>query len=82
VTVRQAAERAAVSESLVYAWVADGTLPHTRLGRKGKRGTIRIAVEDLDGILAEFKVGTRPTPPPPAPVKPPRPLLRHVKLKP
>ena len=55
-TVAEAAARAAVSESLVYAWCADGTLPHSRLGRKGKRGTIRIAVEDLDGVLAAFKV--------------------------
>ncbi|QEG26692.1 Helix-turn-helix domain protein [Gemmata obscuriglobus] len=55
-TVREAAERAAVSESLIYAWCADGTLPHMRLGRKGKRGTIRIRVEDLDGMMAAFKV--------------------------
>ncbi|HYH66522.1 MAG TPA: helix-turn-helix domain-containing protein [Urbifossiella sp.] len=74
-TVQQAAERAAVSESLVYAWVADGTLPHTRLGRKGKRGTIRIDPADLDGVLAAFKVGARPAPPPP--VKPVK--LRHLR---
>ncbi|VTR92880.1 dna-binding protein : : HTH_17 [Gemmata massiliana] len=58
-TVTEAAEHACVSESLVYAWCADGTLPHTRMGRKGKRGTIRIAVEALDGVLSAFKVGAR-----------------------
>ena len=69
-TVAVAAARAAVSESLIYAWCADGTLPHTRLGRKGKRGTIRVAAEDLDGVLASFKVaGEQP------------PLhLSHIKL--
>jgi hypothetical protein len=45
-----------VSESLVYAWCSEGTLPHTRVGRKGKRGHIRVAVEDLDGVLATLKV--------------------------
>lgn len=56
-TVAEAALRACVSESLIYAWCADGTLPHLRLGRKGRRGTIRIATEDLDGVLATFRVG-------------------------
>jgi excisionase family DNA binding protein len=55
-TVAQASQRAFVSESLVYAWCNDGTLPHTRVGRKGKRGHIRIAVEDLDSLMAAFKV--------------------------
>ena len=55
-TVAEAAKHACVSESLIYAWCAEGTLPHTRVGRKGRRGHIRIAVEDLDGVLAAFKV--------------------------
>jgi excisionase family DNA binding protein len=55
-TVKEAAIRACVSESLIYAWCAEGTLPHLRVGRTGKRGHIRIAVEDLDGVLAAFKV--------------------------
>ena len=58
-SVRQAAVRACVSESLIYAWCAEGTLPHTRVGRRGKRGSIRIAAEDLDGVLAAFKVGAK-----------------------
>lgn len=59
-TVAQAALRAAVSDSLIYAWCADGTLPHTRVGRKGKRGHIRIAAEDLDALMASFKVEAKP----------------------
>jgi len=57
-TVAQSALHACVSESLIYAWVSDGTLPHTRVGRKGKRGHIRIAEEDLDGVMASFKVSS------------------------
>jgi hypothetical protein len=67
--VAEAALHACVSESLIYAWCTEGTLPHTRVGRKGKRGHIRIAVEDLDGVLAAFKVESR------------EPLhLTHIKL--
>jgi len=79
-TVKEAAGRAAVSEALIYAWCADGTLPHTRVGRRGKRGHIRIAAEDLDGVLAAFRVGGRPPPPAAPAVTPPRP--RHIRLKP
>jgi len=55
-TVKQAAAHVCVSLSLIYGWCADGTLPHTRVGRKGKRGHIRIAIEDLDAVMAAFKV--------------------------
>jgi excisionase family DNA binding protein len=55
-TVNEAAERAAVSPSLVYQWIAEGTLPCFRLGGKGKRGTIRIMVEDLDQVMSSFRV--------------------------
>ena len=41
-SVREAAARAAVCETVIRAWVADGTLPHYRLGRKGSRGKIVI----------------------------------------
>ncbi|QEL17407.1 helix-turn-helix domain-containing protein [Limnoglobus roseus] len=59
-TVKQAATHAGVSESLIYVWCGDGTLPHVRMGRKGKRGTIRIAVDDLNGVIAAFKVCSAP----------------------
>ena len=79
-TVKEAAERACVSESLVRGWVRDGSLPHFRLGAKGRRGKIAIAPEDLDGLLASFKV----TQPQPAPVKAPaprKPVLKHLRLR-
>lgn len=78
-TVKEAAVRACVSESLIYAWCAEGTLPHLRVGRKGSRGHIRIAVEDLDGALAAFKIqvvvgGGRG-------MKSAHPPLKHIKLR-
>ncbi|MBP3958414.1 helix-turn-helix domain-containing protein [Gemmata sp. G18] len=79
-TVKQAAERAAVSESLIYAWIADGTLPHVRLGRKGKRGTIRVSVEDLDGALATFKVGKSEPGPAKAPARKKAVTLKHLQM--
>lgn len=67
VTVKQAAARLTVSPSLVYAMVATGKLPAVRLGNG--RGTIRIAVADLDRLLDGAKVA------PPA-----SPALRHLSL--
>lgn len=76
-TVAEAARHATVSESLIRQWVREGTLPHFRLGGKGHRGAIRIAVEDLDGVLANFRVeGKRPEP-----VKAPvRTSFKHLDL--
>jgi len=51
-TVKQAAERAAVSLSLVYEWVSQGVLPCYRLGKAGKRGCIRIDPVELEKFLA------------------------------
>ena len=59
-TVKQAAAHACVSASLIYGWCADGTLPHTRVGRTGKRGHIRIAIEDIEALLASLKVSGPP----------------------
>jgi excisionase family DNA binding protein len=58
-TVAEAAKRATVSEGLIRQWVREGTLPHFRLGAKGKRGKILIQTEDLDGVLANFKVAKK-----------------------
>lgn len=41
-TVKQAAKRLGISPSLVYALCAEGVIHHTRHGRPGKRGCIRI----------------------------------------
>ncbi len=83
-TVKLAAERAAVSESLVYQWCQEGRLPHYRMGGSGCRGKILIAKEDFDGFLATLKVSVGASVPADAPpvVTPPRPRLRHVRVKP
>lgn len=65
-TVKGIAQELGVSESLVYDWVATGELPHFRLGKKSKRGAIRIADKDLESFLAKFRRGgasdPRPSP--------------------
>ena len=81
-TVKEAAARACVSVSLVYAWVAERTLRVTRVGRKGKRGHIRIEVEDLDGVLASLTVGKKEPEPVKAPVPKKAPgTFRHLNLR-
>jgi excisionase family DNA binding protein len=59
ITVKQAAIHAGVSTSLIYAWCEDGSLSHIRVGRKGKRGHIRIEVADLDALLISLKVSSQ-----------------------
>lgn len=57
--VRQFAERAEISLSLAYALIAEGRVPHRRIGQKHRRGVIRITEEDfqafLDGTRASLK---------------------------
>ena len=79
-TVKQAASHASVSAALIYAWCANGTLPHMRVGARGKRGHIRIAVADLDAVLDGFKVGKREPPQAPLPAPAPVTAYRHVRL--
>ncbi|WP_145240280.1 helix-turn-helix domain-containing protein [Urbifossiella limnaea] len=52
-TVQEVADRWCVSRSTVYALVANGTLPHARLGVG--RGTIRISEKDADEYLAKSR---------------------------
>jgi len=56
-TVKTAAERMSISDSLVYELCACGSLPHVRIGRPGSRGCIRIADADIDSFLASQKIG-------------------------
>ena len=49
-TVRQVAEKIGISPSLVYALVQAGIIRHSRHGRPGKRGCIRIS----EDALAEY----------------------------
>lgn len=60
ITVREAAARARVSRSLVYAWCEERRLPHVRVGARGKRGRILIRPEDLEALLTEFRVDRHP----------------------
>lgn len=50
-TVKEAADRSKLSRSLVYALCAAGVLRHTRHGRLGRRGCIRIDEEALEEYL-------------------------------
>jgi hypothetical protein len=72
-SAKQAAARAGVSVSLVYAWCAAGLLKHCRFGRPGRRGTIRAEESDLGAFLESCRRQERPCA---APV----PQLRHIKL--
>jgi excisionase family DNA binding protein len=56
-TVKQAAERAGISVSLLYELCAAGTIRHTRHGRPGSRGTIRISEEALAEYLKACEQG-------------------------
>jgi excisionase family DNA binding protein len=83
--VKAIAERLEICESIVYGWIADGELPHLRLGAKGHRGGIRVEEADLQAFLNSRKVGAgvaAPKPPPTRrPVKP-KLKLSHVHLSP
>jgi excisionase family DNA binding protein len=52
VTVQEAATKIGVSASLVYELCRQGVLRHTRHGRPGKRGTIRISEEAVAEYVA------------------------------
>jgi excisionase family DNA binding protein len=54
-TVKAAAQRLGLSPSLVYSLCAFGVIRHTRHGRPGKRGTIRISEE----AIAEYQASCR-----------------------
>ena len=77
-SVTRAAAYACVCEKVVRAWLRQG-LPHFRLGVKGKRGHIRIARDDLDAWLADFKV-TKNAPEPVTSPALPRSVFKHLRL--
>ena len=58
--LEQAAERAGVSEKLVYRWCAGHRLPHFRCGARGRRGRILIDPADLDAFMRTLKVDAGP----------------------
>ena len=55
-TVNEAAERAGVSESLIYEWCQTRRLAHYRAGGKGKRGKILVMPKDLDALMESIRV--------------------------
>jgi excisionase family DNA binding protein len=59
-TPKRAAERAGVSEKLVYRWCAERRLSHYRCGGQGRRGRILIDPDDLDAFLLTLKISARP----------------------
>lgn len=59
-TVKQAAARAGVSASLVYAWCREKRLAHYRVGAGGRRGRIRIDPADLDALLRTLRQDVHP----------------------
>jgi predicted site-specific integrase-resolvase len=76
-SVKQAAAIAQVSMALIYAWCREG-LAHLRVGRKGRRGHIRILESDLQLFLDTLR---RQTNTPVAPSPPRRKvILRHLVL--
>jgi len=54
-TVKEFAERAEISLSLAYLLIAEGRVPHRRIGQRGKRGAIRIAEEDFKEFMERCK---------------------------
>lgn len=58
-TPLQAAKRANVSLSMIYALLRAGRLPGYRVGCRGK-GKWLIREEDLDGFLASCKLNDLP----------------------
>ena len=56
-TVKEFAERAEISLSLAYMLIAEGRVPHRRIGQKGKRGCIRITDDDLKCFLESAEAG-------------------------
>jgi excisionase family DNA binding protein len=55
-TVKDAARRLGLSPSLIYSLCAFGAIKHTRHGRPGKRGTIRISEEAIAQYQASCRV--------------------------
>lgn len=76
-TVKQAAERLGVSQSLVYMLCEGRQLAHRRIGAKGKRGKIIILEEDIAAFLESIKVEARHTPEGPTMAMP---RLKHLRL--
>jgi excisionase family DNA binding protein len=60
-TVKQAAERGGVSVQLVYKLCSEHSLPHYRVGGRGRRGKILIEEADLAAFFEGCKVNAQDT---------------------
>ncbi|QEL19279.1 helix-turn-helix domain-containing protein [Limnoglobus roseus] len=78
-SIKQAAFYCCVCPNLVRDWVKTGRLAHYRIGAAGKRGKILVLKDDLDQLLASFRVSTPVTQP--AVPRASKPVSPHVKLK-
>ena len=45
--VKDAAKRLEISQSLLYQLIAEGRMPHRRIGGRGRRGKIVLKDEDI-----------------------------------
>jgi excisionase family DNA binding protein len=79
-SVKQAAGLLSGSIATVYSLCASGTLRHTRIGRPGRRGVIRIPQEAIDEYLKGREVAAATANPPPAARKPQAMSLRNLTL--
>ena len=75
--IKQVAARLQVSMAFVYARIADGSLPHYRLGH-GQRG-IRVSEKQIENYLKPREHGGE-QPKPLAPRKSRVPKLKHLTL--
>jgi hypothetical protein len=54
-TVKEFANRAEISLSLAYALLAEGRVPHRRIGQRGRRGKIVVTEDDMRQFLESVK---------------------------
>ncbi|MBW1678233.1 MAG: helix-turn-helix domain-containing protein [Deltaproteobacteria bacterium] len=52
-TVQDVAEILQVSQSCIYAWVADGFLPSVVMNRRGKKALIRFRPEAIEEFIRQ-----------------------------
>jgi hypothetical protein len=56
VPIPEACRILSIGETLLREQMADGRLPFSRIGKKGKRGRILIRVADLERLLVKTTV--------------------------
>lgn len=72
-TIEQVAELLHVSQATVYDLIAEGKIAHYRVSSKGKRGTIRFDIDQVQAFLDSCEVAADGVPEAP-PKKTPREL--------